>query len=108
MKNVIIWGSHSPTQFPDASFAFADGWPVRAVGSCNPVELLWLLNVIIFVQLIKDPAWFKSAFISNVKNRQVAILNTSQVASAMSVAKAACDHLRCWWHGTPNGEWVML
>jgi len=26
----------------------------------------------------------------------------------MSAAKAACDHMRSWWHGTPPGEWVSM
>lgn len=26
----------------------------------------------------------------------------------MSAAKAAVDHMRDWWSGTPNGAWVSM
>lgn len=26
----------------------------------------------------------------------------------MSAAKAACDHMHDWWHGTSNGKWVSM
>ena len=26
----------------------------------------------------------------------------------MSAAKAACDHMKSLWHGTPEGEWVSM
>ncbi len=31
VKNVIIWGNHSSTQFPDATYATAGGKPVTRV-----------------------------------------------------------------------------
>lgn len=30
------------------------------------------------------------------------------MSSAMSAAKAAADHMRDWWFGTPNGTWVSM
>ena len=26
----------------------------------------------------------------------------------MSAAKAACDHMKSWWHGTPADVWVSM
>jgi len=30
------------------------------------------------------------------------------MSSAMSAAKAACDHMRDWWMGTREGCWVSM
>ncbi len=30
------------------------------------------------------------------------------LSSAMSAAKAIGDHMRSWWFGTPEGEWVSM
>jgi malate dehydrogenase len=30
------------------------------------------------------------------------------MSSAMSAAKAACDHMRDWWLGTPEGNYVSM
>jgi len=30
------------------------------------------------------------------------------MSSAMSAAKAAVDHMRDWWNGTPTGTWVSM
>lgn len=88
VKNVIIWGNHSSTQFPDASHATVNGQPAP--------------------QLIKDEAWMKDVFVPTVQKRGAAVLNARKASSAMSAAKAACDHMRSLWHGTPHGEWVSM
>lgn len=38
MKNVVIWGNHSATQYPDTEYAVANGTPVKKVHLC----LNWL------------------------------------------------------------------
>jgi malate dehydrogenase len=88
VKNVIIWGNHSSTQFPDASHATINGKPAPAV--------------------INDDEWLKSTFIPTVQKRGAAVLNARKASSAMSAAKAACDHIKSLWHGTPEGEWVSM
>jgi len=46
------------------------------------------------------------SFVFTVQKRGATVLNARKASSAMSAAKAACDHFRSWWHGTPAGEWV--
>jgi len=88
VKNVIIWGNHSSTQFPDAAHAVISGKPAPEV--------------------INDNEWLKTVFIPTVQKRGAAVIEARKASSAMSAAKAACDHMRSWWHGTPEGEWVSM
>jgi len=92
VKNVIIWGNHSSTQFPDvrhAKVVMNDGKTVNAYDA------------------IKDENWIKNEFIPIVQKRGAAILAARKLSSAMSAAKAICDHLRDWWNGTTD-DWVSM
>eukprot|EP00803_Ostreobium_quekettii_P007204 evm.model.scf_2134EXC.2 EVM.evm.TU.scf_2134EXC.2 scf_2134EXC:4774-9585(-) len=88
VKNVIIWGNHSSTQFPDVNHGTVMGAPIREV-----VE--------------NDDYWDKQ-FITNVRNRGAAIIKARNFSSALSAASAICDHVSVWIHGTPRGEWVSM
>lgn len=88
VKNTIIWGNHSSTQFPDASHATIDGKPVKDV--------------------INDEAWIKETFVPTVQKRGAAVIAARKLSSAMSAAKAACDHVKSWWNGTSDGEFVSM
>jgi malate dehydrogenase len=92
VKNVIIWGNHSVTQFPDAKHAKVtkDGKEVDAYSAVN------------------DEAWLKGDFLTTIQKRGAAIIAKRHLSSAMSAAKAACDHMRDWFHGTKDGEWVSM
>lgn len=92
VHNVIIWGNHSSTQFPDASHAWVklNGQGVKATDA------------------IKDNAYFQGEFINTVQKRGAAVIAARKLSSAMSAAKAAADHVHDWWHGTPEGEWVSM
>ena len=92
VKNVIIWGNHSTTQFPDARFATA-----AVNGADTPVY-----------DAIKDDHWLKNDFISTVQKRGGAVIAARKLSSAMSAAKAMCDHMRDWWNGTKDNEWVSM
>lgn len=92
VKNVIIWGNHSSTQFPDARSA-----TVTIDGKETPVY-----------DAVKDDHWLKNDFISTVQKRGAAVIAARKLSSAMSAAKAICDHMRDWWHGTKDGEWVSM
>merc|ERR1711976_581412 len=37
-----------------------------------------------------------------------AVIAARKLSSAMSAAKAACDHMKSWWEGTKAGEWVSM
>lgn len=86
--NVIIWGNHSSTQFPDVRHATLKGKPV--------------------LDVVKDDNWIKNEFISTVQTRGAAVIAARKLSSAMSAAKAICDHLKDWFHGTPDGQWVSM
>merc|ERR1712179_29971 len=82
--NVIIWGNHSSTQFPDVKHAMA-----KINGQDTPVY-----------DAIKDDAYLKGDFISTVQKRGGAVIAARKLSSAMSAAKAACDHMRSIFQGT--------
>uniref|UniRef100_A0AC34QTA9 Malate dehydrogenase n=2 Tax=Panagrolaimus sp. JU765 TaxID=591449 RepID=A0AC34QTA9_9BILA len=92
VKNVIIWGNHSSTQFPDVRHAKVtkDGHEVDAYSAVN------------------DNAWLQGPFISTVQKRGAVIIEKRKLSSAMSAAKAACDHMRDWHFGTKSGEHVSM
>ncbi|KAF8386753.1 mdh-1 [Pristionchus pacificus] len=96
VKNVIIWGNHSSTQFPDVSHAKVNknGSEVDAVSA------------------VGDSAWLQSGFISvrgvTVQKRGAVIIERRKLSSAMSAAKAACDHIHDWYKGTPAGSFVSM
>jgi len=77
IKNVIIWGNHSGTQFPDVSNATASGSKLPFTAH--------------------DPA-----LIELVQKRGAAVIAARKLSSAMSAAKAAADHMRDWWQGTSD------
>jgi malate dehydrogenase len=88
VKNVIIWGNHSSTQFPDASHAIIDGKPAPEV--------------------INDAEWLQKVFLPTVQTRGASVIAARKLSSAMSAAKAASDHMKSWWCGTPPGEFVSM
>jgi malate dehydrogenase len=92
VKNAIIWGNHSSTQFPDVGHA-----TVSLDGRNVPVY-----------EAVKDDAYLKGDFISTVQKRGAAIIAARKLSSAMSAANAACDHMRDWFNGTAPGEWVSM
>jgi len=93
VKKVIIWGNHSSTQFPDIRHAIVqlnDGKQVPAL------------------EAIQDDNWMKNEFIPCVQKRGAAVIAARKLSSAMSAAKAICDHLSSWFHGTDGDEWVSM
>ncbi|GAB4819783.1 hypothetical protein N2152v2_006829 [Parachlorella kessleri] len=88
VKNTIIWGNHSSTQYPDVNHATIDGTPAREV--------------------IKDDAWLEGDFVKTVQQRGAEIIKLRGLSSAMSAASSACDHINSWVNGTPEGTWVSM
>lgn len=88
VKNVIIWGNHSSTQYPDVNHAVAGGKSAR--------------------QAVNDDAWLNGDFITTVQKRGGAVIAARKLSSAMSAAKAICDHIRDWHFGTPEDSWVSM
>jgi len=92
VKNVIIWGNHSNTQFPDAAHA-----TVTVGGSTLSAY-----------DAVKDDHWLKNEFVKTVQTRGADVIKARKLSSAMSAAKAICDHLHDWWFGTRPNEWVSM
>ena len=92
VKNVIIWGNHSATQYPDVRHA-----KIQIGGEEKAVEAV-----------INDEAYLHGEFISVIQKRGAAIIGKRKLSSAMSAAKASCDHIRDWFRGTKPGEWVSM
>lgn len=93
VKNVVIWGNHSSTQFPDAKYALVKD----AGGEESSVT-----------SAINDDCWLQTEFIKVVQTRGAAVIAARKMSSAMSAAKAAGDHMKALWQGTPEGKWVSL
>jgi malate dehydrogenase len=93
VRNVIIWGNHSSTQFPDIGHATVT-LPSGEVRNA--------------AQAVNDDHWIKNEFIPCVQKRGAAIIAARKLSSAMSAAKAICDHLRDMWFGTEADEWVSM
>merc|ERR1719192_2660194 len=85
VKKVTIWGNHSSTQFPDAAQATCNG------------ELVKL-----------DQTWLETEFVPTVQKRGAAVIAARKLSSAMSAAKAASDHMKSWFSGTADNDWVSM
>lgn len=92
VSNVIIWGNHSSTQFPDVAHAKAE---VQG-------------KVVTVPEAVQDDNFLKNEFIKTVQQRGAAVIKARKLSSAMSAAKAACDHMRDWFIGTKGGNWVSM
>jgi len=92
VKNVIIWGNHSSTQFPDARHA-----------SC-----FFRCGTFSVPDALKNDEYLKGEFVSTVQKRGAAVIAARKLSSAMSAANAACDHMRDWFCGTAPGEFTSM
>ncbi|MEM1440442.1 MAG: malate dehydrogenase [Pseudomonadota bacterium] len=87
IKNMIIWGNHSATQYPDVSHASVGGAAAKS---------------------LVDDGWLTDDFIPTVQQRGAAIIKARGASSAASAASAAIDHVRDWALGTPADSWVSM
>ncbi len=87
VKNVIIWGNHSATQYPDLHHATVGGKPALSIVA---------------------ETWFKDTYIPTVQQRGAAVIKARGTSSAASAASAALDHVRDWVLGTHPGDWVSM
>ncbi|KAA8515896.1 hypothetical protein F0562_019075 [Nyssa sinensis] len=92
VKNVIVWGNHSSTQYPDAKHA-----TVTTNSGEKSVR-----------ELVADDHWLHTEFVAIVQQRGDDIIKARKLSSALSAASAACDHIRNWVLGTPKGTWVSM
>jgi len=88
VKNTIIWGNHSSTQYPDVNHGTINGKPIRDV--------------------INDDVYLNTDFISRVQKRGAEIIAARKGSSVFSAANGAKDHLKSWYLGTPDGEFTSM
>ena len=86
LKQLVVWGNHSPTMFADYRYTTSNGDSVKA--------------------LINDPVWYNDVFLPTVGKRGAAIIEARGLSSAASAANAAIDHMHDWVLG--SDEWVTM
>lgn len=86
VQDVIIWGNHGPTMYPDVSRATVGGQPAAD---------------------LFEESWLQGDFLKTVATRGKAIIRARGASSAASAASAAIDHMQDWWMGT-DGRIVSM
>jgi malate dehydrogenase len=87
VQQLMIWGNHSTTQYPDISQARVAGRPA--------------LDLV-------DRKWYENDYIPSVAKRGAAIIDARGASSAASAANAALEHMRDWVAGTASGDWTSM
>jgi malate dehydrogenase len=87
IRRMTIWGNHSSTQYPDVSHALVAGKAAKS---------------------LVEQKWIEEYFIPTVQQRGAAVIKARGSSSAASAASAALDHMRTWYSGTADGEWVSM
>jgi len=97
IRNVIIWGNHSNTLFPDYSQAeLINGNQVTPITKLPNSDKL-------------TQEWNDKTFIPVVQLRGAKVIEQRGFGSALSAAWAIGDHLRSWLvTGTQQGEYVSM
>ena len=88
IENIIIWGNHSATQYPDTHHATVKGESLRKV--------------------VGDDEYLNNEFITKVAKRGAEIIDVMGKSSAASAAAAACEHVHDWWNGNWSGGYVSM
>jgi malate dehydrogenase len=79
VQDLVVWGNHSPTMFPDLFNA--------TVNSRRAVDV------------VDDMAWYENEYLPRVGKRGAEIIEARGASSAASAANAAIDHVRDWVQG---------
>ena len=89
VNDLVVWGNHSPTMFPDLFNAKVNGKPA--------VEQV-------------DMDWYENEFMPRVGKRGAEIIEARGASSAASAANAAIDHVQDWALGSDGlrsmGVWT--
>jgi malate dehydrogenase len=75
VQDLVVWGNHSPTMFPDLFNAKVNGKP-----AADQVDI----------------DWYENEYIPRVGKRGAEIIEARGASSAASAANAAIDHMRDW------------
>lgn len=85
IKNMVVWGNHSPTMYPDIRNATVKGK--------KAIDLV-------------DKNWINNEFTPRVQQRGAEIIKLRKLSSAASAGSAAIDHMRDWVLG--SDEWQSI
>jgi malate dehydrogenase len=88
ISQMVVWGNHSGTQYPDLSFAEIDNLSVNT--------------------LINNQEWVENDFIPTVQGRGMSIIKARGLSSAASAANAAINHVHDWVFGTKKNDWTSM
>lgn len=86
IRQVMIWGNHSATQYPDLHHARVNGEAALS---------------------LVDEDWYVNTYIPQVQQRGAAIIKARGASSAASAASAAIDHMRDWLGGQTADDDVV-
>lgn len=93
VNDVIIWGNHSSTQYPDVNHGYIQ------LSDNKKVSIREAVN---------DDEYLNGPFISTIQKRGAAIIEARKFSSAMSAAKAITDHMRDWVLGTKKNQIISM
>ncbi len=85
VRNMIVWGNHSETQYPDLTHATVKGKSAESLVSAE---------------------WVTNEFVPTVQHRGATVIEArGGVSSAASAANAAVCQMRSWTIGTEKSDW---
>jgi malate dehydrogenase len=88
VSQMVVWGNHSTTQFPDFAHAKIGGRSAR--------------------EAIGDRVWLEGEFMTTVQNRGAEVIKARGASSAASAANAAVVGVYNLTHDTPAGEYYSV
>ncbi len=88
VAQMVVWGNHSTTQFPDFAHAKIQGRLAH--------------------EAVADCSWLENDFISTVQNRGAEVIKARGASSAASAANAAIVGVHNLTHDTPAGEYYSV
>eukprot|EP01121_Diplochlamys_sp_Union-15-3_P015690 TRINITY_DN5233_c0_g1_i1.p1 TRINITY_DN5233_c0_g1~~TRINITY_DN5233_c0_g1_i1.p1 ORF type:complete len:379 (-),score=66.14 TRINITY_DN5233_c0_g1_i1:22-1158(-) len=97
VHNVIIWGNHSKTQYPDVNHGHVEIHDSHKGTTKQKIR-----------EAFKNDEYLNSKFVSTVQDRGAAVIAARGTSSSLSAACAIKDHIRDWYHGTEPGKWVSM
>jgi malate dehydrogenase len=87
LKQLVVWGNHSPQVYADDRFVTAQGGSVSA--------------------MVSERSWHQEALVASVDERGAAVLSVRGQYAEASAASAVIDQMRDWWLGTQD-EWTTM
>lgn len=86
VSKMVLWGNHSPTMFPDLTWATVKG--------TSALDLV-------------GNEWYNNKLIPRIQKRGAEIIEARGLSSAASAGNAALAHMRSWFLGH-NNDWISF